>query len=187
MDRSFFSRDVVTVARALIGVTVTVDGVGGVIVETEAYDAADPASHSFAGPKARNATMFGPAGAAYVYRIYGLHHCLNVTCGDGAAVLIRALAPTDGVATMQERRGISVRSASLCAGPGRLCSALDIDLAFDGKPLDALPFAWRDRAVAPPILATPRIGITRAAATPWRFILPGSPSLSRPAPAADRR
>ena len=182
MDRSFFARDVVTIARALIGTTLTIDGVGGVIVETEAYDAADPASHSFSGPRHRNAAMFGPAGAAYVYRIYGLHHCLNVTCGNGAAVLIRALAPTAGITAMRARRATTQPDAALCAGPGRLAKALGIDLSLNGAALDAVPFAWIDRAVEPPIAAGPRIGISRAIETPWRFILPGSPSLSRPGP-----
>lgn len=184
MNRAFFARDVVTVARALIGVTLTIHGVGGTIVETEAYDASDPASHSFSGPRVRNAAMFGPAGAAYVYRIYGLHYCLNVTCGDGAAVLIRALAPTDGVEVMRARRATMQPEALLCAGPGRLCKALGVDLSLDAAPLDALPFAWRDRAAAPPIIAGPRIGITRAADVPWRFVLPGSPSLSRTPPSS---
>ncbi|MDR6786915.1 DNA-3-methyladenine glycosylase [Sphingomonas sp. BE138] len=182
MNRSFFARDVVAVARALIGMTLTVDDVGGTIVETEAYDAADPASHSFAGPTARNAAMFGPAGVAYVYRIYGLHHCLNVTCGDGAAVLIRALAPTIGVAAMRTRRATTKPDALLCAGPGRLARALGIDLSLNAAPLDTAPFAWAERDGEPPIAATPRIGITRAAEVPWRFILPGSPSLSRAGP-----
>lgn len=186
MNRAFFARDVVTVARALIGVTLTVSGVGGTIVETEAYDATDPASHSFSGPSARNAAMFGPAGTAYVYRIYGLHHCLNVTCGEGAAVLIRALAPTDSIAVMRMRRATSQPDALLCAGPGRLCKALGIDLAFDATPLDAPPFAWRNRHAEPLIAAGPRIGITRAAEVPWRFVLQGSPSLSRRAPPASR-
>lgn len=180
MDRSFFAGDVVAVARALIGTTLLVDGVGGVIVETEAYDAADPASHSFAGPGARNAAMFGPAGAAYVYRIYGLHHCLNVTCGDGAAVLIRALEPTTGVATMRARRATTQPDALLCAGPGRLCRALAVDRALDHAPLDRPPFAWAPRRTEPPIVAGLRIGISRAADVPWRFGRAGSPSLSRP-------
>jgi DNA-3-methyladenine glycosylase len=180
MDRSFFARDVATVARALLGTTLLVDGIGGTVVETEAYDAADPASHSFAGPGARNAAMFGPAGAAYVYRIYGLHHCLNLTCGDGAAVLVRALAPTTGVATMRERRATPQPDASLCAGPGRLCRALGVDLSLDGRALDRPPFALVERSSEPTIVATPRIGISRAAEVPWRFVIAGSPSLSRP-------
>jgi DNA-3-methyladenine glycosylase len=182
MNHSFFARDVVTVARALIGVTMTIDGVGGMIVETEAYDANDPASHSFSGPGVRNAAMFGPAGAAYVYRIYGLHHCLNVTCGDGAAVLIRALAPSEGVEVMRARRATTQADVLLCAGPGRLCKALGVDLSLDSAPLDAPPFAWRDRMTAPPIAAGPRIGISRAADVPWRFVHLGSRSLSRPPP-----
>jgi len=182
MNRAFFARDVVTVARALIGVTMTVDGVGGTIVETEAYDANDPASHSFSGPGVRNAAMFGPAAAAYVYRIYGLHHCLNVTCGNGAAVLIRALVPTDGVEMMRTRRATTQAEALLCAGPGRLCKALGVDLSLNNAPLDRTPFAWRERTAEPAIAAGPRIGITRASEVPWRFVLAGSPSLSRPAP-----
>ncbi len=179
MDRSFFARDVVTVARALLGAKLLVDGIGGTIVETEAYDASDPASHSFKGPGVRNAAMFGPAGAAYVYRIYGLHHCLNLTCGAGAAVLIRALAPTDGLERMRARRATTQADALLCAGPGRLCRALDIDLALDGAALDRPPFVLTGRTEEPAILATPRIGITRAADVPWRFVSAGSPSLSR--------
>ncbi|MEH3104148.1 MAG: DNA-3-methyladenine glycosylase [Sphingomonas phyllosphaerae] len=180
MNHSFFARDVVTVARALIGTTMTIDGVGGTIVETEAYDASDPASHSFSGPGQRNAAMFGPAGSAYIYRIYGLHHCLNVTCGGGAAVLIRALAPTDGVEVMRMRRATTQAEALLCAGPGRLCKALGVDLSLNNAPLDRAPFAWRDRTAEPSIAAGPRIGITRAAEVPWRFVLAGSRSLSRP-------
>ncbi len=182
MNRAFFARDVVTVARALIGVTMTIDGDGGTIVESEAYDATDPASHSFAGPGVRNAAIFGAAGMAYVYRIYGLHHCLNVTCGDGAAVLIRALAPTAGMEVMRARRATTQAEVVLCAGPGRLCKALGVDLSLNDAPLDRAPFAWRDRTAEPPIAAGPRIGITRASAVPWRFVLAGSPSLSRPAP-----
>ncbi|WP_394647113.1 DNA-3-methyladenine glycosylase [uncultured Sphingomonas sp.] len=187
MDPAFFDCDVVTVARALLGVTLTLDGVGGTIVETEAYDANDPASHSFGGPRARNAVMFGPPGRAYVYRIYGLHHCLNVTCGGGAAVLIRALAPTDGVATMRARRDIVQPDAMLCAGPGRLARALAIDLSLNGAGLSASPFAWRARGGEPVIVAGPRIGISRATEVPWRFMLSGSPALSRPAPTPPAR
>lgn len=183
LHAEFFARDAVAVAKALIGVRLLVDGVGGIIVETEAYDRDDPASHSFNGPTKRNAVMFGPSGRAYVYRIYGAHWCLNAVC-DGAprgAVLIRALEPTDGLAVMAERRGTG-DPRLLCSGPGRLCQALGVTGAHDGLPLDAPPFALcaADRVHA---LATgPRIGLTKAADTPWRFGASGSPFLSRPFP-----
>jgi DNA-3-methyladenine glycosylase len=176
----FFARDVATVARALIGTTLLVDGVGGTIVETEAYDAGDPASHCFGGRTARNASMFGPAGHAYVYRSYGLHWCLNFVCVPASGVLVRALEPTAGIARMIERRGTS-KPRQLCAGPGRLCQALGIDIALDGRPLDAPPFAlWHD-APAIAVTAGPRIGISKAVETPWRFCREGSLFLSRPA------
>jgi DNA-3-methyladenine glycosylase len=174
-----FEQPAEALARALIGVTLLFHDVGGEIVETEAYDAGDPASHSFAGPRQRNATMFGPPGHAYVYRIYGLHHCLNVTCGAGAAVLIRALAPTHGVAAMRTRRGMDDLSR-LCSGPGRLCAALGIDLSVDGTDLRAPSFTWVERRGDPPIAAGRRIGISRAVDRPWRFGLVDSPFLSRP-------
>lgn len=174
-----FEQPAEALARALIGVTLLFHGVGGEIVETEAYDANDPASHSFAGPRQRNATMFGPAGHAYVYRIYGLHHCLNITCGAGAAVLVRALAPTRGVAAMTRRRGMDDVSR-LCSGPGRLSAALGIDLSVDGADLRAPPFTWIERRSDPLIAAGPRIGISRAVDRPWRFGLANSPFLSRP-------
>lgn len=127
----FYMRDVDLVARDLIGTTLQIDGVGGVIVETESYDMADPASHSFAGRTPRNAAMFGPVGHAYVYRIYGLHHCLNIVCGEpGSAVLIRAIEPLYGIERIRARRGLAMRERDLCAGPGRLCEALEIDLAW---------------------------------------------------------
>ncbi|MDH7973778.1 DNA-3-methyladenine glycosylase [Sphingomonas sp. AR_OL41] len=180
LSRDFFARDVVTVARALIGTTLLVDGVGGTIVETEAYDASDPASHCFGGRTARNASMFGPPGNAYVYRSYGLHWCLNFVCVPASGVLIRALEPTAGLARMIERRGTS-EPRRLCAGPGRLCQALGIDIGLDGRSLDAPPFALahgtRDGAVG----AGPRIGISKAVDTPWRFWRDGSRFLSRPA------
>lgn len=179
LPASFFARAVAAVARDLVGATLLVGGVGGTIVETEAYDASDPASHSFTGPSPRNASMFGPAGHAYVYRSYGLHWCLNVTCGAGSAVLIRALAPTAGIAAMVARRGMADERL-LCAGPGRLCQALAVDGSFDGLPLDRAPFALAPAEQAPAVVAAPRIGITRAAATPWRFGLAGSRFLSRP-------
>jgi DNA-3-methyladenine glycosylase len=169
------------VARALIGATLLVDGVGGVIVETEAYDQSDPASHTFMGPTTRNAAMFGPSGHAYVYRSYGIHWCLNFTCrpaGHGAGVLIRALEPRTGLDTMRERRGMSdVRL--LCSGPGRLGQALGITMAQYGLPLDRPPFF----VAAPdePVLVTvgPRIGLSKAVEQPWRFGLAGSRYLSR--------
>ena len=171
------------VARRLIGVTLLVDGVGGTIVETEAYDQADPASHTFGGPTLRNAAMFGPPGCAYVYRSYGLHWCINTVCreaGHGAGVLLRALEPTHGIATMQARRGLQdVRL--LCAGPGRLAQALGIDASFNARPLHLPPFALLepDDATGVDVVAGPRIGISRAVDVPWRFGLRGSRYLSR--------
>jgi DNA-3-methyladenine glycosylase len=183
VSRSFFAREVIAVARDLIGVTLLVDGVGGRIVETEAYHHEDPASHTFAGRNARNAAMFGPPGHAYVYRSYGIHYCLNFVAGrqPGSGVLIRALEPTAGLEAMAERRGLA-NPRLLCSGPGRLTQALGLSLAEYGLPLDAPPFRLEPRPDAYPILAGPRIGITRAAATPWRFGLEGSRYLSRPFP-----
>lgn len=170
------------VARALVGATLQVDGVGGVIVETEAYDQADPASHTHPGPTPRNAAMFGPPGHAYVYRSYGIHWCLNFTCrpaGHGAGVLIRALEPRTGLARMRERRGVDdVRL--LCSGPGRLGQALGITLAHYGLPLDRPPFFVAAPVEAVEVVAGPRIGLTKAVTQPWRFGLAGSPFLSRP-------
>jgi DNA-3-methyladenine glycosylase len=179
---AFWSQPVVALARALIGVTLLVDGVGGVIVETEAYDVDDPASHSFGGPRARNRAMFGPGGHAYVYRIYGIHWCLNLVGGTrpGGAVLIRALEPSHGIAAMQARRGIDDVRA-LCSGPGKLAQALAIDKALDGAALDAPPFALHGGGVGP-IVSGPRIGISKAIDHPWRFGLQGSRFLSRAFP-----
>ncbi len=184
----FFASDVVTVARALIGATIDVDGVGGIIVETEAYHHEDPASHSFGGRTPRNAAMFGPPGHAYVYRSYGIHWCLNFVCeaeGSASAVLLRAIEPVDGIAAMQARRGIA-EPRLLCAGPGRLTQALAVTRALDGMRLDAEPFAMAEAAAAAEIVAGPRIGISRAVDLPWRFGLAGSRFLSRPFAARPR-
>jgi DNA-3-methyladenine glycosylase len=173
------------VARTLIGAALTVGGVGGLIVETEAYADDDPASHAFNGPTARNAVMFGPPGRAYVYRSYGLHWCLNIVCGPapGSAVLLRALEPRWGLEAMRERRG-GLADRLLCAGPGRLCQALDITIAQNGLPMDQPPFelSWPEEPAE--IVEGPRIGLTKAVETPWRFGLAGSKFLSRPFPGA---
>lgn len=176
LSAAFFARPAPTVAAELIGCVLTVDGVGGRIVETEAYAADDPASHSFNGPTPRNAIMFGPAARIYVYRIYGLHWCLNFTCGDGAAVLIRALEPTAGVDIMVARRGLEGRAA-LCSGPGKLCQALGIDGGLNGASIAESVVLVR--GVAGPVAVGPRIGIARGRDTPWRFSHGGSPYLSR--------
>lgn len=169
------------VAARLIGARLQVDGVGGIIVETEAYDRHDPASHSFRGPTPRNAPMFGPIGRAYVYRIYGLHRCLNIVCDastPGSAVLIRALEPVWNLDVMAERRG-RVRARDLCAGPGRVCQALGVTGALNALPVAAAPFALH-LAQPEPVLDGPRIGLRRGVDTPWRFGRAGSPYLSRP-------
>jgi DNA-3-methyladenine glycosylase len=178
LSQAFFDREVVSVARDLIGAVLLIDGVGGIIVETEAYDRDDPASHSFVGPTARNAPMFGPPGHAYVYRSYGIHWCLNGVSRPGSAVLIRALEPTAGIDAMKLRRSVSDLRL-LCSGPGRLCQALGVSAAHNGLALDRAPFRIEAGGTTD-VAAGPRIGITRAAEVPWRFGLAGSPYLSRP-------
>ena len=180
LSRAFFQREVVRVARDLVGARLLVDGVGGVVVETEAYAREDPASHSHGGRTARNASMFGPAGHAYVYRSHGLHWCLNLVCGvePGGAVLVRAVEPGAGLELMRARRGVA-DPRRLCAGPGRLCRALGVTGAHDGLPLDEPPFRIEGRAGPVEVAAGPRIGVTRGADTPWRFGLARSPFLSR--------
>jgi DNA-3-methyladenine glycosylase len=180
--RDFFARSVHAVAPELIGATLLFKDVGGEIVEVEAYHHTDPAAHSFAGPTARNAVMFGPPGHAYVYRSYGIHWCLNFVCeeeGSASAVLIRALAPTAGFPAMRRRRR-TADERLLCSGPGRLCQALGISIAHNGLPLDAPPFRLHARAAAPEIVVGVRIGITKATEEPWRYGRKGSPFLSKP-------
>ena len=181
MNRHFFARSVHEVAPELIGVTLLVDGVGGEIVEVEAYDREDPASHGHHGPTPRNAAMFGPPGHAYVYRSYGVHWCLNLVCGeegDPQAALVRALAPTHGLEAMRARRGVE-DERSLCSGPGKLCQALAITRAQDGLPLDREPFSLLPRAREPEVVIGSRIGISQGVDSPWRFGLADSPFLSR--------
>ena len=181
LKRDFFARSVHEVAPELIGATLLVGEVGGTIVEVEAYDQEDPASHAYGGRTARNATMFGPAGHAYVYRSYGIHWCLNLVCGtenDAEAVLIRALEPTAGIELQRQRRGVE-DLRKLCSGPGKLCQALAITGEHDGLALDRPPFRLEERREVPQIATGPRIGITRAAELPWRYGLEGSPFLSR--------
>lgn len=174
------------VAQALIGAEIYVDGVGGRIVETEAYDREDPASHSHTGPTARNAVMFGPPGHLYVYRSYGLHWCMNVVCreaGHGAGVLIRAIEPLKGLEVMRERRKLDdVRL--LCAGPGRVGQALGVTRQHNGLALDAAPLELVPATERVKVVSGPRIGISKAMDVPWRFGLAGSRFLSRPFPIA---
>ncbi len=176
-----FARSVHEVAPELVGATLLVDGVGGTIVEVEAYDHEDPAAHGYRGQTARNASMFGPPGHAYVYRSYGIHWCLNFVCeaeGVASAVLIRALEPTEGLDVMRARRGLD-DPRLLCSGPGRLCQALGITGEHDGLALDHAPFQVHARAREPEVLTGPRIGISQAADRPWRYGLAGSKFLSR--------
>ena len=172
------------VAPELVGATLLVDGVGGRIVEVEAYAVGDPASHGFKGRSPTRESMFGPPGRAYVYRSYGVHWCLNFVCGeDGSpeAVLIRALEPVNGTDVMATRRGLE-NPRVLCAGPGRLCQALGVTREHDGLRLDRRPFELRGRDGDVTVLAGPRIGLTVAVEQPWRYVLAGSRFLSRPAP-----
>ena len=181
LTRAFLARSVHEVAHELIGATLLLDGVGGTIVEVEAYDQDDPASHSFRGMTARTAAMFGAAGHAYVYRSYGIHWCLNLVCGvegRAEAALVRALEPTRGLESMRERRGVEAERA-LCSGPGKLCQALGISRVHDGLALDEPPFELLTRDGEPPLAVGPRVGITRAVDQPWRYGLAGSPFLSR--------
>ena len=181
LKRSFFDRSVHEVAPDLIGATLLVDGVGGIIVEVEAYHHTEPAAHSFRGPTPRNSVMFGPPGFSYVYRSYGIHWCLNFVCeeeGSASAVLIRALEPTHGLAAMRRRRGLDDERA-LCSGPGKLCEALGVTIAHSELPLDRPPIALHARIGKPDIVSGVRIGITKAVDLPWRYGLTGSKFLSK--------
>jgi len=179
----FFNRDALAVAPDLLGATLLVDGVGGLIVETEAYHPDDPASHSFRGPTPRNASMFFGAGYVYVYRSYGIHWCLNFVCSGASAVLIRAIEPTDGLAKMRRRRGLDDIRA-LCSGPGKLCAALAVTGEMDGHRIDAAPFHLAPPPAPIAAISGPRIGITKATDLSWRFGVKGSRFLSRPFPRA---
>jgi DNA-3-methyladenine glycosylase len=181
LGRDFFARSVHDVAPDLIGCTLLVDGVGGVIVEVEAYDREDPASHGFRGRTERNRSMFGAPGHAYVYRSYGVHWCLNLVCeedGVAAAVLVRALHPTHGLDRMRARRAADDLRL-LCSGPGKLCQALGVSLGQDGLLLDRPPFELLPARTQADVVSGPRVGITQAADLPWRYGLAGSPFLSR--------
>ena len=175
------ARSSLEVAHDLIGCELLVDGVGGIVVECEAYAPHEPASHSYPGLTARNASMFGPAGRVYVYRSYGIHWLLNIVCGEyeGAAeaVLLRALEPTTGLETMRERRGRE-SLLDLCRGPGRLGQALAIGPELDGEPIGAGRIELTIGQASGPVVQTPRIGITRAVELPWRFLLADSPYVS---------
>jgi DNA-3-methyladenine glycosylase len=183
--RGFFARSVHEVAPDLIGATLLFNGVGGVIVEVEAYHHTDPAAHSFRGPTPRNLVMFGPPGFSYVYRSYGIHWCVNFVCeaeGSASAVLIRALEPTHGLAAMRRRRGVD-EARALCSGPGKLCQALGITFAHSELALDRKPYAIHARPGEVDVVSGIRIGLTKGVELPWRYGLKGSKFVSKPFPA----
>jgi len=185
VKRAFFERPVLEVAHDLVGCVVTHDDTAGVIVETEAYHESEAACHAYVGVTPRTRVLFGPPGRAYVYFSYGMHWMLNAVCepaGVGAAVLIRALEPVDGIEHMRERRGLEA-ARQLCSGPGKLTQALgiaaelnDTDLLRGPIAFSDRPRAWRDVAVDVDV----RVGITKAADLPWRFVAAGNRFVSRP-------
>ena len=185
-DRSFYARPVVEVARELVGCILRHRGAAGRIVETEAYHDSEPACHAHAGLTARTQVLFGPPGHAYVYRSYGIHALLNPVCepeGVGAAVLIRALEPVEGIEAMRKRRGLE-RLEDLCSGPGKLTQALGIGLELNGSPLgDPIEIVPPPPGSSPPALVSgARIGITKAVRLEWRFCDASSRCVSRPWP-----
>jgi DNA-3-methyladenine glycosylase len=182
LTRAFFKRSVHEVAPELIGATFLRSGIGGLIVEVEAYHQSDPAAHSYGGPTARNAVMFGPPGYVYVYRSYGIHWCVNFVCepkGSASAVLLRAIEPTVGLPAMRRRRGVKDERL-LCSGPGRLCEAFGITIADYGLALDESPFELYGPTGVVDVITGPRIGLTKAVDLPWRYGLKGSRFLSKP-------
>ncbi len=184
MNRAFYERGVVDVARDLVGCVLRHGETAGTIVETEAYHETEPACHAFVGLTARTRILFGPPARAYVYRSYGIHALFNAVCEDegvGAAVLIRALEPLEGIDLMRERRGVT-RPEDLCSGPGKLAQALGIELHHNGSDLLGGPIAIEPGTESPELIAGPRIGITKAAELPWRFSAAGSRSVSKPRP-----
>jgi DNA-3-methyladenine glycosylase len=191
LDTAFYDRPVLEVARDLVGCVVRHGQTAGVIVETEAYHHSEPACHAYVGLTPRTATLFGPPGIAYVYRSYGIHALLNAVCepdGEGAAVLIRALEPLEGVETMRARRGLH-RVEDLCSGPGKLTQALGIELGENGTSLVDGPVRFGPPVSARPeieVAVGPRIGITKAIELPWRFCASGSRHVSRPWPPGHR-
>jgi DNA-3-methyladenine glycosylase len=189
LTRRFFDRPVLEVAQDLIGATLTVGSCGGKIVEVEAYHQTDPAAHSYIGRTPRNAVMFGPPGFVYVYRSYGIHWCMNFVCeaeGNAAAVLLRAIEPTQGLGLMRRRRGVP-EDRALCSGPGKVCQALGITIAHNGMAIDRVPFALTAREDDVALVCGVRIGITKAVEKPWRFGLKGSAFLSKPFAVRDVR
>jgi DNA-3-methyladenine glycosylase len=189
VNRQFFDRSVHEVAHDVIGCRLAIGPTAGIIVETEAYEASDPACHAYVGRTARNEVLFGPPGHAYVYLSYGIHSLLNFVTepeGTASAVLIRALEPTEGIDLMRERRG-QERIETLCSGPGKLAEALGIDLSVNGADLFQPPFELSEPAgewATVDVVTGPRIGITKAAELPWRYSVSGSRYVSRPWPVA---
>jgi DNA-3-methyladenine glycosylase len=192
IDRAFYGRPVLEVAPDLIGCVVRHGETAGVIVESEAYHRTEPASHAWAGLTARTAPLFGPPGIAYIYFSYGVHSLLNAVCDaqeSGAAVLIRALEPLDGIEIMRARRGVA-RDEELCSGPGKLTQALGIGLELNGTSLLGGPIRIEPRAPgweAPDVAIGRRIGITKAVDLDWRFCARGNRHVSRPRPIGERR